>query len=197
MGQAGGEDGSFELYDLAVVVEAIEGNCTCGMRVGDSFNLRGGKLSLPDGGDFCLYALQAAILSVKLPHLAGWTAARQAAAKLYDEAIASSDLLASLVTRPAVAPSATHVFHQYTLRTPRRDALAKHLAAAGIGTACHYPLPIPGQRMFQDLGYDAAPFPAAWAAAREVLSLACFPELRPDEIDAVIAAVRSFFEGEP
>lgn len=51
----------FELYDLAVVVEAIEGNCTCTMRVGDRFYLRGGKLSLPDGGDFCLYALQAAI----------------------------------------------------------------------------------------------------------------------------------------
>ena len=51
----------FELYDLEVVVEAIEGNCTCNMAVGDSFHLRGGKLSMPDGADFCLYALQAAI----------------------------------------------------------------------------------------------------------------------------------------
>jgi dTDP-4-amino-4,6-dideoxygalactose transaminase len=51
--------------------------------------------------------------------------------------------------------------------------------------------------MFRELGYDATPFPAAWAAAREVLSLPCFPELRPDEIDAVIAAVRGFFEGDP
>lgn len=54
-------DDVFELYDLAVVVEAIEGTCTCSMRVGDSFFLRGGKLSLPAGADFCLYALQAAI----------------------------------------------------------------------------------------------------------------------------------------
>lgn len=54
-------DDVFELYDLAVVVEAIEGACTCAMRVGDAFFLRGGKLSLPDGADFCLYALQAAI----------------------------------------------------------------------------------------------------------------------------------------
>jgi uncharacterized repeat protein (TIGR04076 family) len=54
-------DDEFELYDLAVVVEAIEGHCTCAMSVGDSFFLRGGKLSLPDGRDFCLYALQAAI----------------------------------------------------------------------------------------------------------------------------------------
>jgi uncharacterized repeat protein (TIGR04076 family) len=59
MGQDRGD--TFELYDLAVVVEAIEGNCTCAMRVGDRFFLRGGKLSLPDGADFCLYALQAVI----------------------------------------------------------------------------------------------------------------------------------------
>jgi uncharacterized repeat protein (TIGR04076 family) len=51
----------FELYDLALVVEAIEGQCTCNMHVGDRVFLRGGKLSLPDGGDFCLYALQAAL----------------------------------------------------------------------------------------------------------------------------------------
>ncbi len=54
-------DDSFELYDLCVVVEAIEGHCTCAMAVGDSFFLRGGKLSLPDGQSFCLYALQATI----------------------------------------------------------------------------------------------------------------------------------------
>lgn len=51
----------FELYDLAVVVEAIEGHCTCSMTVGDTFFLRGGKISLPEGADFCLYALQAVI----------------------------------------------------------------------------------------------------------------------------------------
>lgn len=54
-------DDEFELYDLTVVVEAIEGDCTCAMRVGDRFFLRGGKLSLPDGSAFCLYALQAVI----------------------------------------------------------------------------------------------------------------------------------------
>lgn len=51
----------FELYDLAVTVEAIEGHCTCAMRVGDRFYLRSGKISLPAGADFCLYALQATI----------------------------------------------------------------------------------------------------------------------------------------
>lgn len=55
------QNDTFELYDLEIIVESIEGNCTCNMAVGDRFHLRGGKLSLPDGNDFCLYALQAAI----------------------------------------------------------------------------------------------------------------------------------------
>lgn len=66
----------FELYDLKVVVEKIEGNCTCNMSVGDCFHLRGGKLSLPDGADFCLYALQSAIpllpAKQRLNHPADW-----------------------------------------------------------------------------------------------------------------------------
>jgi len=135
--------------------------------------------------------LQAAILRVKLRHLPEWTRARQAVAARYSAGFAGLPLVL-----PAERPGAVHVFHQYTVRTPRRDGLATHLAAAGIGTACHYPLPIPAQPLFQELGYDAEAFPAAWAAAREVLSLPCFPELRSDEIDAVIAAVRAFFEGD-
>jgi dTDP-4-amino-4,6-dideoxygalactose transaminase len=136
--------------------------------------------------------LQAAILRVKLRHLPEWTQARRALAARYGAGLAGLPLIL-----PAERPGATHVFHQYTLRTPRRDALAKHLAAAGIGTACHYPLPIPAQPLFSQLGYDATAFPAAWAASGEVLSLPCFPELLPDEIDHVIDTVRAFFEGDP
>ncbi len=66
----------FELYDLRVVVERIDGHCTCAMQIGDSFFMRGGKLSLPDGADFCLYALQAAIpllpAKQRLNHPADW-----------------------------------------------------------------------------------------------------------------------------
>jgi dTDP-4-amino-4,6-dideoxygalactose transaminase len=135
--------------------------------------------------------LQAAILRVKLRHLPEWTRARQAIAARY-----GAGLDGLPVVLPAERPGATHVFHQYTIRTPQRDTLAAHLAAAGIGTACHYPLPIPAQPLFHELGYDAEAFPAAWAAAREVLSLPCFPELRPDEIESVIAGIRGFFEGD-
>lgn len=69
-------DDEFELYDLAVVVEAIEGHCTCSMTVGDVFYVRGGKISLPDGADFCLYALQSVIPLIpakqRLSHPADW-----------------------------------------------------------------------------------------------------------------------------
>ena len=69
-------DDQFELYDLTVVVEAIEGNCTCNMSVGDQFFMRSGKISLPDGADFCLYAIQAVLpllpAKQRLNHPADW-----------------------------------------------------------------------------------------------------------------------------
>ncbi|MEE8584400.1 MAG: TIGR04076 family protein [Acidobacteriota bacterium] len=69
-------EGRFELYDLQVVVEKIEGHCTCAMQVGDRFQLRSGKLSMPDGSDFCLYALQATIpllpAKQRLNHPSDW-----------------------------------------------------------------------------------------------------------------------------
>ena len=69
-------DDEFQLYDLTVVVEAIEGHCTCNMAVGDCFFMKGGKISLPDGSDFCLYAMQAVIpllpAKQRLNHPADW-----------------------------------------------------------------------------------------------------------------------------
>ncbi len=135
--------------------------------------------------------LQAAILRVKLRHVAAWTDSRRRIAARYTAGLADCP-----VRRPAEPAGACHVFHQYTIRTPRRDALAKHLAAAGIGTACHYPQPVPGQPVFRTLGYDPGAYPAAWAASQEVLSLPCFPELMWEEVDAVIDAIRAFFRGE-
>jgi len=135
--------------------------------------------------------LQAAILRVKLRHLPAWIEARRRIAARY-----TAGLAACPIALPADPPGARHAFHQYTIRTPRRDALAKHLATTGIGTACHYPQPIPGQPLFREMGYDATACPAAWAASQEVLSLPCFPELQDDEVDTVVATIRAFFEGE-
>jgi len=135
--------------------------------------------------------LQAAILRVKLRHLPAWTEARRRIAARYTAGLAGCPL-----RLPVEPPQRRHVFHQYTVRTPHRDALAKALAAAGIGTACHYPLPLPAQPLFRALGYDATACPVAWAAAQEVLSLPCFPELTEAEVDAVVAAIRGFFDKE-
>jgi dTDP-4-amino-4,6-dideoxygalactose transaminase len=132
--------------------------------------------------------LQAAILRVKLRHLVEWTAARRRVAARYREGLRGCPL-----TLPPEPSDACHVFHQFTIRTPHRDALAKHLGEAGIATARHYPLPIPGQPAFRTLGYDAATCPEALAASREVLSLPCFPELTDHEVDTVVTAIRSFF----
>jgi UDP-N-acetyl-3-dehydro-alpha-D-glucosamine 3-aminotranferase len=135
--------------------------------------------------------LQAAILRVKLAHAPEWTEARRHIAARYAAALAACPL-----TLPVEPPDCRHAFHQFTIRTPRRDALAKSLAAVGIGTACHYPQPIPGQPLFREQGCDPHAFPVAWKASQEVLSLPCFPELTEVEVDRVAEAIRAFFEGD-
>lgn len=130
--------------------------------------------------------LQAALLRVKLRHLPGWTEARRRLAARY------ATLLAGLpLVLPRERAPATHVYHHYTVRSAARDALAKALADLGVGTALHYPVPVPGQLVF---GSVPAPgegeHPRAWQASREVLSLPCFPELTEEEIETVGRAVR-------
>lgn len=127
--------------------------------------------------------LQAALLRVKLAHLDAWTEARRRIAARYHERLAGLGL-----ALPVERPPARHVYHLYTVRHPQRDALAKALADQGVGTAVHYPRPVPGQPMFG--GDGERQWPEAWRAAREVLSLPCFAELEDGEVEAVAAAVR-------
>jgi dTDP-4-amino-4,6-dideoxygalactose transaminase len=90
---------------------------------------------------------------------------------------------------PEERPPARHVYHQFTVRTPKRDALAMALTDAGIGTTVHYPIAIPAQPMFALPDADRA-FPHAARASAEVLSLPCFPELTDAEIEAIARAIR-------
>ena len=92
------------------------------------------------------------------------------------------------LTLPVERPGARHVYYLYTVRHPRRDAFAEALAELGVGTAVHYPLPIPGQPMFG--GRDGTAWPETWRATREVISLPCFAELTDDEVQEVAQAVR-------
>jgi UDP-N-acetyl-3-dehydro-alpha-D-glucosamine 3-aminotranferase len=132
--------------------------------------------------------LQAALLRVKLRRLPAWTEARRRIAEQYRALLAGLPL-----GLPVERPPARHVYHQFTLRASQRDALAKRLADQGVGTAVHYPLPLPGQPIFEGYGRPADT-PCAWQASREVLSLPCFPELAQAEIEAVGRAVRRALE---
>jgi dTDP-4-amino-4,6-dideoxygalactose transaminase len=137
-----------------------------------------------------LDALQAAVLHAKLPHLAGWSAARRTHAAAYDAAFAD---LADVVRTPVIRPENESVVNQYTIRADRRDALQAHLKARGIGTSIYYPLPLHLQPCFAYLGYTEGQLPLAEAASREVLSLPVFPEMSEAQQGEVIAAVRSFY----
>ena len=134
-----------------------------------------------------LDALQAAILGAKLRHLDAWNEGRRAAARRYGE------LLAGLpVTTPYESPDGTHVYHQYTIRAPRRDALAAHLKAQGIGSMIYYPVPLHRQGLYAE-DYGRVSLPASEAASGEVLSLPMYPELTAEQQAQVAGAVRTFY----
>lgn len=136
-----------------------------------------------------LDALQAVVLSAKLPHLAAWSAARRRNAEFYTAAFAD---LADVGT-PFIDPANESIYNQYTIRVPRRDALREHLNAKGIGHSVYYPLPLHLQPCFAYLGYKEGACPESERASREVLSLPVFPELTSAQRDTVVAAVRGFF----
>ncbi|MDH5235430.1 MAG: DegT/DnrJ/EryC1/StrS family aminotransferase [Gemmatimonadota bacterium] len=136
-----------------------------------------------------LDALQAAVLSAKLPHLAAWSAARRANAAFYAEAFADLDA----VVTPYIDPANESIFNQYTIRVPRREELKAHLKATGIGHSVYYPLPLHLQPCFAYLGYKAGACPESERASNEVLSLPVYPELTGAQRDEVVAAVRGFF----
>lgn len=137
-----------------------------------------------------LDGLQAAILSVKLPHLPQWTQARQHWAKVYTERLAGIPGL----SLPMVAEGREPVWHLYVIRHERRDALAAHLKAKGIQTVINYPVALPFLPCYAPMGHKPSDFPNAYHDQSRILSLPIFPEMTEAHIDAVVEAIRSFDE---
>ncbi|WP_271008565.1 DegT/DnrJ/EryC1/StrS family aminotransferase [Paucibacter sp. B51] len=135
-----------------------------------------------------LDGLQAAILSVKLPHLPQWTRRRQEIAASYQTLLSGIDG----VTLPTVAESREPVWHLYVIRHERRDALAAHLKGLGIQTVVNYPVALPFLPAYRSLGHVEADFPNAHRDQSRILSLPIFPEMTPVQMLAVADGIRSF-----
>ncbi|MEO7157244.1 MAG: DegT/DnrJ/EryC1/StrS family aminotransferase [Vicinamibacterales bacterium] len=135
-----------------------------------------------------LDGLQAAVLSVKLPHLPAWTARRQEIAQIYAEMLTGIEGL----TLPQVAPGREHVWHLFVVQHERRDALIKHLAARGIQTVVSYPVALPFLPAYRRFGHKPSDFPVAHHHQSRILSLPIFPEITAAQMRAVADGLRSF-----
>ena len=151
-----------------------------------------------------LDAIQAAILRVKLKYLEKWSKKRAEKAEYYSSKLAkiteqvSTYKLSKLkyLITPYVAPDRTHIFHQYTIRVNQqvRDKLTKYLSNQGIPIMIYYPLPLHLQPAFRFLGYKKGDFPETEKAAKEVLSLPIYPEIKAREQDYIIQKIQEFFK---
>lgn len=149
------------------------------------------------GGNFRLDAIQAAVLNVKLPHLDAWGRGRRGRAAFYRSAFAARGLT-GILRLPSEPWAFTglpnhHIYNQFVIRAPRRDALRTFLQKEGIGTEIYYPLPLHLQECFRDLGYRAGDFPEAERAAEESLALPVFPELTDEQQQCVVDGIARFY----
>lgn len=132
------------------------------------------------GGMFRLSSLQAAVLDIKLPHLESWHAGRRHHADIYEKAFAGTQIKA-----PYIAPGNWSVYNQYCVLLENRDAVKAKLAERGIGSAVYYPLSLHEQTCFGNLGYKKGDFPLSEEAAKHILALPIYAELRDEEVEYV------------
>jgi len=140
-----------------------------------------------------LDAIQAVVLPAKLPHLEVWNAGRRRNAELYHTLLADlSNTNTEGIQLPGHDPANYHIYHQYTVRHPRRDAFQAYLKANGVDSEIYYPIPTHLQPAYAYLGYKEGDLPAAERVAREVLSLPIHPELTEEQIVYVADLIRRF-----
>jgi dTDP-4-amino-4,6-dideoxygalactose transaminase len=143
---------------------------------------------LIEGINSRLDGMQAAILSAKLKHLKAWTKARQDAAAVYDAGLNQLDG----VEVPRVAPDRTHVYHLYTVKHNKRDALASYLGESGVQTAINYPTALPLLPAYARFAHRSEQFPRAFDDQNKILSLPMFAEITREQQDEVIRLIRNF-----
>jgi len=146
------------------------------------------------GANFRMDALQAAVLRVKAPHLAGWTEGRRANAARYRRLFQDAGLDRGGVTLPIEPADRTHIFNQFVIRTADRDGLKRHLDAHGIGNEIYYPVPFHLQPCFADLGYRPGAFPHAERAAQESLAIPIYGELTQAQQETVVSTIGQFMQ---
>lgn len=147
------------------------------------------------GGNFRLDALQAAVVSIKLPYLDGWTAARQANAARYAKLFAQTDVVTSGKVKLPEAKTNRHIYNQFIIRAERRDGLLAHLRSRDIGTEIYYPVPLHLQECFRSLGHREGDFPESERAAKETLALPIYPDLTAEMAEWVVGSIAEFYRG--
>ncbi|MCT6923383.1 DegT/DnrJ/EryC1/StrS family aminotransferase [Metasolibacillus sp.] len=136
--------------------------------------------------------LQAAVLNVKLPNLGNWTEQRRNHAAYYTVNI--NEKLGDVIKTPVELDGYYHVYHQYTIQVENRDELQEFLKEQGISTMVYYPVPLHLQPVFEKLGYVEGDLPITEKAAREVLSLPMFPELKKEQQDYILGKLIEYYQ---
>jgi dTDP-4-amino-4,6-dideoxygalactose transaminase len=133
--------------------------------------------------------LQAGLLAVKLRYMNEWTAERQQIAQWYFKHLAAIEN----IVLPKIADKATHVFHLFTIRTDKREALQAYLSSKNIGTMIHYPVPPHLQKAYQELNFQKGDFPLAELIANTTLSLPLFVGMTEEQVIVVANEIKKFF----
>jgi dTDP-4-amino-4,6-dideoxygalactose transaminase len=136
-----------------------------------------------------LDTIQAAVLDVKLKHLAAWNAARRQHAEQYRSLLAAIPTVQPIVEREYGEP----IYHLFVIRVSRRDELQHYLSQRGVQTLLHYPLPLHLQEAFQGLGYKRGDFPNTEKLADEILSLPMYAEMTTEHIQEVVTGIKEFY----
>ena len=134
--------------------------------------------------------IQAALLRVKLKHLDQWNEERRRKARLYTRMLSPLGLVC-----PSEKKGVRHVYHLYAIKTRKRDALQAFLKKRGIETLIHYPIPIPLEKAYQEMGYRRGDFPLTDQWSRKILSLPFFPEMKESEMEEVAQQIQMFLAG--